>query len=551
MNMADMTNQTVVHKFGIQSPIDSVKILALQDRLREIPGMERVDVNFEKRLIRAIGSFKITPEKIKQSAAEKGVILKSLEPISQNLNSAGNVELKVGIIGMHCRSCELLIENEFKNIPGVQKVKANADLGQVRLFCDSANLPSGKTLNDKLTKHGYHVAGKNNQNQQVQDEHRQKPKFFQLIEAFLVVIILGYLLSKLGLLQTNKEIDGTAGFFAVFILGLIAASSSCIAVSGGLLLSVVERVSDRYKILPGRARMLPVSLFVIGRITGYTVFGAMVAGIGQALSPSAFVTGLIAMAAALFMFVMGLDMLHIAPKWLKLLMPRTPKFLSRRVLSDNQHNHYFSPAVFGALTFFLPCGFTQALQLYVLSTGNVLTGALVMLAFALGTAPALLALGWASNALKGKAGQVFFRLAGAAVIVLGLYNFNNGLTLIGYPISLPSFSKSVATENTASSADSQAVTQEGDVQVVRTSFTASGYSPSTFTVKAGQPVRWEVNGAGYSGGCRSFLQIPKLNVDKAMDSGINVIEFMPTEAGTYTFSCGMGMYRSSFTVINS
>ncbi|PIS40784.1 MAG: hypothetical protein COT26_01525 [Candidatus Kerfeldbacteria bacterium CG08_land_8_20_14_0_20_43_14] len=549
--MSDMTNQTVVYKFEIQSPVDSIKTLALQDWLTKIPGMEKVDVNFEKSLIRTIGSLEITEEKIKQFAAEKGIILKSFESGSQNLNPARNVELKVGIIGMHCRSCELLIENEFENIPGVQKVKANADLGQVRLVCDSASLPSRKTLNDKLVKHGYHLAGKNNQNQQAQDEHQQKPKFSQLVGAFLVVIILGYLLAKLGLLQTNKEIDGTAGFFAIFILGLIAASSSCIAVSGGLLLSVVERVSDRYKLLPGRARMLPVGLFVIGRIIGYTVFGAMVAGIGKALSPSALVTGLIAIAAALFMFVMGLDMLHIAPKWLKLLMPRMPKFLGHKVLGDNQHNHYFSPAVFGALTFFLPCGFTQALQLYVLSTGNIWTGALVMFAFALGTAPALLALGWASNALKGKAGQIFFRFAGAAVIVLGLYNFNNGLTLVGHPIILSSFSKSVATENSDNAAADQSVTQDGDVQVVKTSFTASGYSPSTFTVKAGQPVRWEVDGAGYSGGCRSFLQIPKLNMGKAMASGINVIEFTPAEAGTYTFSCGMGMYRSSFTVINS
>ena len=126
-----MTNQTVVYKFEIQSPVDSIKTLALQDWLTKIPGMEKVDVNFEKSLIRTIGSLEITEEKIKQFAAEKGIILKSFESGSQNLNPARNVELKVGIIGMHCRSCELLIENEFENIPGVQKVKANADLGQV------------------------------------------------------------------------------------------------------------------------------------------------------------------------------------------------------------------------------------------------------------------------------------------------------------------------------------------------------------------------------------------------------------------------------------
>ncbi|NCP77121.1 sulfite exporter TauE/SafE family protein [bacterium] len=41
----------------------------------------------------------------------------------------------------------------------------------------------------------------------------------------------------------------------------------------------------------------------------------------------------------------------------------------------------------GALTFFLPCGFTLAMQAYAITTGSFITGALTMMAFALGTAP--------------------------------------------------------------------------------------------------------------------------------------------------------------------
>ncbi|MFA6588544.1 MAG: sulfite exporter TauE/SafE family protein [Patescibacteria group bacterium] len=471
------------------------------------------------------------------------------ESEKQKTNNPKQIKLTVDVAGMHCRSCELLIENEFKDFPGVQKVSANADRGQVKMLCSANQLPSREIIDEKLKKHGYRIGAGKQAKSPSQDTHAKKPRFLQILGAFAVVLAVGFLLSKLGLLKINTEINGATGFFAILILGLIAASSSCIAVSGGLLLSVVERVSDRYELMPGKARMLPVSIFVAGRIVGYTVLGGLVAGIGKALSPSPLVTGLIAIAAAIFMFVMGLDMLHIAPRWLKAMMPRTPKFIGRKVLDDQKHNHYFSPFIFGALTFFLPCGFTQALQIYVLSTGNILTGAMTMFAFALGTAPALLALGWASNALKGKAGQIFFRFAGAAVIVLGLYNFSNGLAITGHPISWPSFPKSSVAQN-VSQTDDPNVVADGDVQVVKTSFTSSGYSPTTFTVKAGKRVRWEVDGAGYAGGCRSFLQIPKLNVGKAMQGGVNVIEFTPTDPGTYNFSCGMGMYRGEFTVVN-
>ena len=69
----------------------------------------------------------------------------------------------------------------------------------------------------------------------------------------------------------------------------------------------------------------------------------------------------------------------------------------------------------GGLTFFLPCGFTQALQLYVLAKGDVLTGALTMLAFALGTLPALLSLSALSSFAKGAFQRHFLKVAGAAV----------------------------------------------------------------------------------------------------------------------------------------
>ena len=81
----------------------------------------------------------------------------------------------------------------------------------------------------------------------------------------------------------------------------------------------------------------------------------------------------------------------------------------------------------GAATFFLPCGFTLALQLYVLGQGSALTGALTMLVFALGTLPALAAISAVSSFVTGRAQAYFLKAAGAAVIVLGLFNIQYGL----------------------------------------------------------------------------------------------------------------------------
>mgnify|MGYP001578607829 CR=1 FL=1 len=452
----------------------------------------------------------------------------------------------------------MLVEQAVTKLPGVHKVQANADRNRMRVLCDQQQVPSPQQISDAIKPHGYGVVAgmvepvggqtfKVQPNVQAAD-HRQRPTLAQMAGAFMVVLVIGFILSKLGFLNFNQSVDGSGGFFSVLFLGLVAASSSCIAVAGGLMLSSVERVSDHYGLLPGKQRFLPVGTFVAGRIVGYTVFGALIAGLGKALALPPWAIGLVTIFAALFMLVMGLDMLRIAPNWLKSLLPRMPKFISRKVMSSGAGGKvsYATPFTLGALTFFLPCGFTQALQLYVLTTGDVTAGALTMLAFAIGTAPALLALGWASNALKGQWGKLFFRVAGAAVIVMGIYNFNNGLAITGHPLTWPWDSVPAMTAS-----EDANVEFDGTRQIVRTKFTDTGYSPLTFTVRAGVPVRWEIDGNGFAGGCRSTFQVPKYRVSTLIAAGTNIVEFTPTASGTVPFSCGMGMYRGSFTVVST
>jgi len=68
------------------------------------------------------------------------------------------------------------------------------------------------------------------------------------------------------------------------------------------------------------------------------------------------------------------------------------------------------------------------------STGSFSVGRLVMGAFALGTVPSLVALGVFAGSWKGKSGRFFFRLAGAAVIVLGIINFGKGYSFNGLAV---------------------------------------------------------------------------------------------------------------------
>jgi sulfite exporter TauE/SafE len=371
-----------------------------------------------------------------------------------------------------------------------------------------------------------------------------RPSFFALVGFFALVLLIGLLMTRLGLFHSNFAVNGSIGFLSAMAIGLVAASSSCMAVSGGLLLATAAKFNEQ-RAKNGRAgsRLAPVMLFVFGRVISYAAFGGLIGMIGKNISVSPFASGAITVIAALVMLALGLDMLKLLPKWIKKLIPRMPAFISRRVMNADSSMHPAAPFFLGAGTFFLPCGFTQALQLYALSSGNFAAGALVMGAFALGTVPSLVALGWFAGSWKGKSGRFFFHLAGAAVIVLGIMNFGNGYNLMGLP---------VLTYNNAAASDSaSAASYDGQTQTISMSIGASGYSPNSFTLRAGEPTRWTVDATNASG-CQMAIVSSSLGINKSLSTGENVIEFTaPIEPGTYQFSCPMGMYRGQFKVVAS
>jgi sulfite exporter TauE/SafE len=375
---------------------------------------------------------------------------------------------------------------------------------------------------------------------------RSRPRFFELLGIFAILLVVGTLLSKLGLFRTTFSVGSSVSFLSAFTIGLVAAASTCIAVTSGLLLSTTAKFNERFGTKTLALRMAPVGMFVAGRVASYALFGALIGAIGKALTLSPVVYAALTIVAALVMLALGLDMLHILPNWAKKLMPRMPMFLARRIMRKEGSVNPAAPFALGALTFFLPCGFTQALQLYALTTGSALRSGVILLAFALGTAPSLLALGWVSNALKGHAGRVFFKFAGAAVVILGLMNMQNGLTIAGYPITLPRFSAPTAQ---ALSSDPN-VTFDGSVQTVRMGVGPGGYSPARFTIRAGVPTRWIVDGTN-AAGCQTVLVSRQLGVQKLLARGDNVIEFTAPTPGVYQFSCSMGMYRGTFTAVSS
>lgn len=282
-----------------------------------------------------------------------------------------------------------------------------------------------------------------------------KPTVVQLIGIFAVVLGVGFVFSKLGWLRPEVAVAGGLGFGAVFVMGLIAASSSCLALAGGLMLSLVTSYRRRG----------PVVQFVLGRFASYGLLGGVIGLIGKTFVPSPAVLGGITIAAALYMIVTGLGMLEIAPSWLKRITPTVPRSLTSKILSAEGKTGWIMPFALGAATFFLPCGFTQALQVYALTTGSFAVSAMLLFGFALGTTPGLLLLGFASSSLKGRTAQHFYRFAGALIVVLGVTSVVNGFTILGVNVPRISFVESDTAYRGSRVADPNVI-DKGSVQFI-------------------------------------------------------------------------------------
>ena len=244
------------------------------------------------------------------------------------------------------------------------------------------------------------------------------------------------------------------------------------------------------------------------------------------------------------MIVLGLQMLGLAPS-LAGLLPAMPKPVADRVHAIASREARGTAFLLGGLTFFLPCGFTQALQLYVLAKGDILTGAMTMLAFALGTLPALLSLSALSSFAKGAVRTHLLRFAGAAVILLGVLNVQYGLVLTGSDMSR------AGGGTTAPAAPQGQHTTASEPQRISMRIVGLDYQPNRFAVRQGAPVEWWID-ASDAEGCGRILLAPGLRIQKVLSAvSTTLIAFTPEKPGDFAFNCGMGMMTpdSKITVL--
>jgi len=432
--------------------------------------------------------------------------------------------LELRISGMTCRACETRVGARLRAVPGVTGVRVSASRG--RAVVRTEGPVDRARLAAAVEAAGYRVGA---------DDRAWLTRDRAVWRDVLLASAAVAARARGGLVSTG-------GLLVVVLLGLAAGVSTCMALVGSLVLAVAARFAEQHPDLsPGR-RLRPHVAFNVGRVVGFGALGAATGALGSAVTFDPRVLALLVVAVSLVMGAVGLRLTGVSPRLAGggLALPAGLARALRldRAAADAGYRDA-TAALLGAASFFLPCGFTQAVQVYALATGSPARAAAVMALFAVGTTPGLLGLGGVVAAVRGARATQFLRFAGVVVLAFALVNVQGALGVLA-PGLLAGGPRGATTV-------SANVTLDGDVQVLRTTQVATGYEPEHAVVYAGREVRWEIESVAL--GCATSLWAPDLGIAQLLDLGTTRFSFMPTEPGTIRYSCAMGMFTGTIEVI--
>jgi sulfite exporter TauE/SafE len=338
--------------------------------------------------------------------------------------------------------------------------------------------------------------------------------------------------------------------FTIFFTGLFTGGLTCLAVQGGLLASLLaQKRSEGEKNL-----FFPVLLFLAAKVVAYTILGLLLGAFGTVFQLSLTTRVVLQLFAGIFMLGTALNMLNIHPIF-RYFIIQPPRFLMRLLKNQTKSKELFAPLTLGAMTVFIPCGTTQAMMVYAVSSTNPILGAMTMFAFTLGTAPLFILFGLLATKLGDIFQKYFYPIAASLVILLSIYTINSAIVLTGSPIHLGSI-LSVIQCTVSFCSDAKNVVA-GNIELngqlsneITINFSDRGYNPREISVNRGEKITMHlVNDKGY--GCIQAFTIPNLNIEEVVRVGDKkTLDFQaPQLPGKIAFMCSMGMYRGVINVI--
>lgn len=345
-----------------------------------------------------------------------------------------------------------------------------------------------------------------------------------------------------------------------FFTGLTTGGLSCLAVQGGLLASsLASQLEDEVKASANASKhslALPILLFLGSKLIAYTLLGALLGYLGSLFQLTPLMRAILLFAIGIFMLGNAFRMLNVHPIF-RFFSFEPPRFITRFIRRNSKNAHrQVMPVFLGALTVLIPCGVTQSMMALAVASGNVLQGAILLFAFTLGTSPVFFAVTYFASRLGSRLEKAFIKIIAVVMLILGFLSIDNGLNLVGSPLSMSRIARTIrnqmpaAAQQSLNTLDQQTIgpqqtptpipAQENTITILVKN---NGYSPSIVQAPSNQVLTLNLITTNTQSCSRAFV-IPALNVQELLPATGTVSISIPAQraGSTLSFSCSMGMY---------
>jgi hypothetical protein len=221
----------------------------------------------------------------------------------------------------------------------------------------------------------------------------------------------------------------------IMILGIAFTGSigHCIGMCGGIVVAYSSTKVD-----PNSSWMrqtLSHLAYNFGRVTTYSMLGAMFGLMGQVIAFTPTTKGVLFLLTGIMMILAGLSLLghfkFLNSAELSISKEGWYQNAFRKLISNKSLRSFY---LLGMLNGIIPCGLVYSFAIVAASTASPLWGAIVMTTFGLATIPALFFLGSITKYLqKGSLRGTMMKLASMLVILYGLFTLYKSYQFIVYP----------------------------------------------------------------------------------------------------------------------
>ncbi len=225
----------------------------------------------------------------------------------------------------------------------------------------------------------------------------------------------------------------SVNLFTIATIAFLGSFGHCIGMCGGIVVaySSIKLGGEPSKTYQSLAHLL----YSLGRVTTYTMLGAIFGYLGGVITYSNTANAVLLFIAGIAMVLAGLSLLGKI-KFLTVIEHSfsSSGFYKKSFQKILHSKSLFSFYLLGLLNGLLPCGFVYFFAIAAASTASPLYGALVMFIFGIGTIPAMFGLGFLTSMMSlSNFRNLMMSLSSIAVILYGIFTIYNGYTYLSNP----------------------------------------------------------------------------------------------------------------------